>query len=212
MARTRDEQGFLMVELLMAITVMSIALTALVVVFTTGQFALRRATQTSTATFLADANMETFRAMTARDIGIDLSAGTVTALDATYKNDASCANPAPTSTTCATNGVTSTETGPTGAIPDTCASINGWYPNTLPCTPSRTVNSSTTPASPDGRSYRVDTYVVQIAAGVTPGSLERTRKQVTVVVRDGSQLSSVLARETSIFDCSTGPTPNSTDC
>lgn len=211
MARTRDEQGFLMVELLMAITVMSIALTALVVVFTAGQFAFRKATQQSTATFLADANIETFRAMTAKDIGLDLSAGTVAALDATYKNDASCANSS-ISTTCAANGVTSTETAPTGALPDSCASVNGWYPNTLPCTPSRSVTSATTPASPDGRSYRVDTYVVQIAAGVTPGSLERTRKQVTVVVRDGAQLSSELARETSIFDCSTGTAPNSTDC
>ena len=104
-----------------------------------------------------------------------------------------------------------TETGPTGASPNSCATINGWYPNTLPCTPSRTVSSSTTPASPDGRSYRVDTYVTQLAATST-GTLQRTTKQVTVVVRDSSNLARVLARETSNFDCSTGVTPGSTDC
>jgi type II secretory pathway pseudopilin PulG len=211
-ARTRDEEGILMLELLMAMVVMSIALTALVMVFTTGLFTMRKATQTTTATFLADAQMETFRAMTSRDIGIDLGAGTVAALDSNYKNDAACANGA---VNCAANGVAATETGPTGAAPHTCTVINGWYPNTQPCTPSRTINATSTPvASPDGRSYRIDTYVVQLAAVVASGSVpaERSRKQVTVVVRDSTQLGSALARETSIFDCSTGATPASADC
>jgi hypothetical protein len=52
---------------------------------------------------------------------------------------------------------------------------------------------------------------VQLAA-VATGTLERARKQVTVVIRDGTQLSTLLARETSVFDCSTGTTPASTDC
>jgi type II secretory pathway pseudopilin PulG len=209
-ARIRSEQGFLMVELLMAITVMAVALTALVVVFSTSLLSMRIASQATTATLLADAQMETFRAMTARDIGIDLSAGTVAALDSTYTNDAACANSS-ISKTCAANTVPSTETGPTGTTPHTCATINGWYPNTLPCTPSRTVTAATTPASPDHRSYRVDTYVIQLAAVIT-GTLQRTRKQVTVIVRDGSALGRALARESSIFDCSTGVTPASIDC
>jgi type II secretory pathway pseudopilin PulG len=206
-ARLREERGFMMVELLMAITMMTIALTALIVVFTSSIFAMRLASRTTAATFIADAQMEAYRAMTSRDIGIDLTAGTVSALDSTYKNDAACANSS-TSTTCATNGVSSTETGPTGGTPDTCTQINTWYPNTLPCNESRTVSSSTTPASPDGRSYRVDTYIVQLASTGT----YRSRKQVTVVVRDSSTLSRVFVREVSIFDCSTGVTPGSTDC
>jgi type II secretory pathway pseudopilin PulG len=209
-APIRSERGFLMVELLMAITVMAVALTALVVVFSTSLLSMRRASQVTTATLLADAQMETYRAMTARDIGIDLSAGTVAALDSNYTNDAACANSS-ISKTCAANTVPTTETGPTGTTPHACATINGWYPNTLPCTPSRTVSAATTPASPDGRSYRVDTYVIQLAAVVT-GTQQRTRKQVTVVVRDGSSLSRGFARESSIFDCSTGVTPASTDC
>jgi hypothetical protein len=144
--------------------------------------------------------------MTSRDIGIN-TGGTV---DSTYTSDAACANASITKT-CAANGVAATETGPTGLTPHTCTQINTWYPNTLPCTPSRTVTSATTPASPDGRSYRVDTYIVQLAA-TTTGTLQRTRKQVTVVVRDGTVLTRVLARSSSIFDCSTGVTPGSTDC
>jgi type II secretory pathway pseudopilin PulG len=210
MPRGGNQHGFMMVELLMAMTVMAIALTAMVVVFTTAIFATRRASQVTTAAILADAQMETYHAMTSRDIGLDLSAGTVSALDSNYTNDAACAN-STISKTCSANGVAATETGPTGNSPHTCATINGWYPNTLPCTPSRTVSSATTPASPDGRSYRVDTFIVQLAAtgGGTP---QRAEKQVTVVVRDSSALSTYLARETTIIDCSTGQTPNSNDC
>jgi type II secretory pathway pseudopilin PulG len=200
-----DEQGFLMLEMLVAITILMIALSALLVVFTSSLFSMRHASQTTTAAFLADAQMETYRAMTSRDIGIDVSSGTVTALDSNYKNDAACVNAAKT---CSVDGVAATETGPTGASPHSCTTINGWYPNTNPCTPSRTVSSSTTPASPDGHSYRVDTYVVQLAATGT----QRARKQVTVVVRDSSSLGRSLTRESSIFDCSTGVTPSSTDC
>src|SRR5579864_7188398 len=115
-----------MVELLVAMFVMTVALTALVAVFTTGILTMRRSSQLTTATFLADAQLETYSAMTSMDIGVDLSAGTVAALDSTYKNDAACAN-ASTSKTCAANTVTSTETGPTGTTPDTCTTINTWY-------------------------------------------------------------------------------------
>jgi len=192
----------------MAMTVMSIALTALVGVFSSGLIAMRRSSQQTTASFLADAQMETYRAMTSKDIGIDTTA----TVDSNYTNDPACANSS-ISKTCASNGFAATETGPTGSAPDSCTTINGWYPNTLPCNPSRTVSSSTTPASPDGRTYRVDTYIIQIAAsGGGSSPAQRAVKQVTVVVRDGSNLGSYLVRESSIFDCSTGATPNSSDC
>jgi type II secretory pathway pseudopilin PulG len=199
-ATIRNERGFLMVELLMAIVVMTIALIALLVVFSTSVVTMRRANQETTASLLADAHLETFRAMTSRDIGIDTSAS----VDSTYKNDPACAN-STISKTCAANGVAATEQGPTGASPHSCATINGYYPNTSPCTPSVTVTGA------DGRTYRVDTYVVQLAAVVT-GTLQRSLKQVTVVVRDGASVNRVLARESSVFDCSTGVTPGSTDC
>src|SRR4029077_7793418 len=137
-------------------------LTSLVAVFSTGILTMRTASRVTTATFLADAQMETYRAMTSRDIGIDLAAGTVSALDSNYKNDAACANSS-TSKTCATDGVGTAETGPTGTTPDTCTSLDTWYSSNLPCTPSRTISSATTPASPDGRSYRIDTYIVKLA-------------------------------------------------
>jgi Tfp pilus assembly protein PilV len=207
----RDEQGFLMVELLTAMVVLGIALTALVTLFSTAILEMRSTSQQTTADFLADAQMETFRAMTSRDIGLDLSAATVAALDSTYTADPACVNPTIQADCTDSNGVSGTETPPTGTLPDSCTTIDAWYPNTLPCEPSRVVSATTTPASPDGHTYRIDTYVVELAA-TTTGTLQQARKEVTVVVRDGSQLSRTLARESSTFDCATGATPGSIDC
>lgn len=158
-----------MVELLTAMFVLAVALTAVIAVFLSSVLITGRSSQQTTAAFLADQQLEAYRTMVSRDIGLDLGNGTVNALDSNYKNDAACAN-STTNKTCASNGVAATETGPTGVNQDSCATIDSWYPNTLPCTPSRVVGPSTTPASPDGRTYRIDTYIVQLAAtgGSTP--------------------------------------------
>jgi hypothetical protein len=58
----------------------------------------------------------------------------------------------------------------------------------------------TSVTGPDGRSYRVDTYIVSSAA-VTSG---RAGKQVTVKVALASNTSKVLATLTSNFDLATG--------
>jgi hypothetical protein len=70
------------------------------------------------------------------------------------------------------------------------------------CSPYATPATSATTASqtvtgPDGRSYRVDTYIVSMTP--TGG---RALKQVTVVVRavTNSVVGSVLARQASTFD------------
>ena len=196
-----------MMDMLIAIFMLTVALSAMLVVFSAGLITLTKNSYATTAVSLADAQMETYRMMTSRDIGLDLSTATVNALDSTYKSDAACANPpGSTTTTCNLSGVATVETAPTGS--DTCpTTIDTWYSDTNPCVPSRTVTSSTTPASPDGHSYRIDTYIVQLAAT----SSRRAEKEVTVVVRNGSTLTT-LARETSTFDCSTGQTPGSSQC
>jgi prepilin-type N-terminal cleavage/methylation domain-containing protein len=59
----RREEGFGLVELLIAMTVLAIALLALVAAFGSGYVALNRANTLGTASVLADTQMETFRAM-----------------------------------------------------------------------------------------------------------------------------------------------------
>jgi prepilin-type N-terminal cleavage/methylation domain-containing protein len=66
-------------------------------------------------------------------------------------------------------------------------------------------NASRTVTGADGKSYRVDTYVVQVNPGwVTGEPSGRPVKQVTIVVRDATNLSRVYARQATSFDQATG--------
>jgi Tfp pilus assembly protein PilV len=204
--RLRNEEGFGLVELLIALTVMNVGLLAIVASFTSGTVALSRASHVATAAALADAQMETYRAMTYDDIGLDTS--TFASLDSTFKNDAACWDSG-TATDCTQSGSPASLKliGPGGASPHTCAEIDAWYPQTLPCLPYRAVTQSSTPASPDGHSYRIDTYLAQLPADPP----QRATKKVTIVVRDGTTLH-VYVRQESVFDCSTGTAPGSPAC
>jgi type II secretory pathway pseudopilin PulG len=61
--RVREESGFGLVELLIAMTVMVVAVTALVAGLSSGFLALNRAAQASTAAAVADIQMEGYRAL-----------------------------------------------------------------------------------------------------------------------------------------------------
>ena len=60
-ARLRDQSGFGLVELLIAMTVMAIGIFALVAGFSSGFSAINRAGKTSTAGAIADQRMESYR-------------------------------------------------------------------------------------------------------------------------------------------------------
>lgn len=129
LTRLRGEKGFGLLELLMAMTMLSIGILALVAAFNSGQIALARASRTSTAAALADAQMERYRALTYGAIQLDANA--VNATDSTYRNDpvlgGNIANDVTTSTDCS------------GVPPE--------------CNPSRSVVGA------DRRNYRIDTYI-----------------------------------------------------
>jgi Tfp pilus assembly protein PilE len=169
-----DDSGFGLIELVMAITILNIGILACVAALNSGAIALQRASKVSTAAALADAQMELFRALRYDSIGLY---DTATADgDSTYRNDA------------ARNWSN-----------DTMFSVASCAGTVFPveCLPIQTVSGTT---SPDGKAYRVDTYVVESA----PTDTSRVLKVVTVVVRDGTNLSKALVRAQSTFDRSTG--------
>ena len=96
-----------------------------------------------------------------------------------------------------TTAVDGTYTGD-AAYPGTRVTGTCTAPVAAACIPTQTINSSSTPASPDGRSYRIDSFIIT----QTPTN-GRQLKRVTVVVRRSSPLKT-LARVTSNFDQSTG--------
>lgn len=188
MARIRTEQGFGLVELLIAMTVLNVGLLATVAAFTSGTFAIEHADTVSTAALLADQQMETYRALTYD--WITLTASPSPPLDSTYTSDAAytgcTAADSCTHLTDASSGSICTGTGAVAvAFPDACAPIR-------------------TTTGPEGHPYRIDTFVGAIAGTAGPPA-ERAHKEVVVVVRDGVT-GRVLDREESIFDCATAET------
>lgn len=104
---------------------------------------------------------------------ISLDTTSIGSVDSTYKCDQALGPSCPNATT--------------SLVTASCS------PVTNQCNPSRSVTG------PDRHAYRVDTYIVNDH----PVAASRTLRKVTIVVRDGRNLSKVLARETSTFDCST---------
>jgi type II secretory pathway pseudopilin PulG len=165
-----------MLELLMAITMLNIGILALVASLQSGTVALRRAGKVSTASVLADSQMELYRGLKYGAIAFDTSqwnaatgVSTYTADPAYYVNQSPPPS-VPATVTCAT---------PISAHPE--------------CQPIQSITG------PDHHRYRVDTYLVYD----TPTNGRQLIK-VTVVARDADDLTHFLARETSTFDQSTG--------
>jgi Tfp pilus assembly protein PilV len=180
--RLRAEDGFGLIELMMAMVLLNIGILAIVAAFNSGAVALRRASHVSTASALADSQMERYRALLYSQIGFDTSQ--TAGLDNTYKCDSVLGASCPNTVTACSSGTCADGTVPTL----TCGTANE-------CLPTRTVSSTTTPSSPDGYKYRIDSYILYKTQN---GG--RQLKQITVVVRDGNDATKTLARLTSTFD------------
>jgi prepilin-type N-terminal cleavage/methylation domain-containing protein len=152
-SRLRSQKGFALIEMLAAIVVINIGLLAILLALNSGMVTLRRSAESSTASAIADQQIERFRARAYAAIYLDTTL--LAATDSTYQTDTAYS---------------------VSQVGQTCS------PLVAACTPSQTVTG------PDGRSYRLDTYIVW--ATPTGGA---PVKQVTVVVRKpGSP--TVLAR------------------
>jgi type II secretory pathway pseudopilin PulG len=166
--RLRSEEGFGLIELLISMVMLNIGILAIVAAFQSGAMALKRSSKVSTASTLADSQMELYRALTYNQLVLDASA--VGTTDNTYRCDTALGGACPAST----SGIQTT----------TCTT-----PLAKQCDPSRLL------LGPDKFKYRVDTYIL---LDTPPNG--RELKKITIVVRDGDQLTKTLARETSTFD------------
>jgi type II secretory pathway pseudopilin PulG len=160
------EEGFGLLELIISMLILNIGLLALVAAFNSGSIALKRASEVSTATALADRQMELYRGIKYDVIGLQSGLVTTANADALYAANWPTGTPDTTSCTDATKNE---------------------------CKPVQTVTG------PDGRSYRIDSYVVSVAASGT-----HNIKLVRVFVRSGAAPDTVLVRAESTFDASTG--------
>jgi type II secretory pathway pseudopilin PulG len=189
----RGDDGVGLIELLIAMLVLSLGIMAIVAGFSSGMVALNNASRTGTAGTLADKQMEAYRALAYA--GIRLTSSPSPPTDSWYRADPAydAVNAVPGDATCSSSTAT--------------------------CMPVQTKASGL--SAPDGRSYRLDTYVVwncpvssttlsyaspysATSPGCTGGAVAaRPVKKVTVVVRDGDNPTKTYISETSTFDAAT---------
>jgi type II secretory pathway pseudopilin PulG len=99
MARLRnDEGGFGLIELVMALVVLNVGLLALVAAFNSGSIALKRAQKLSTATVLADRQLELYRGLRFTSIGLE--SGLVTTANGNSLYAAAWPSGTPDTTSC----------------------------------------------------------------------------------------------------------------
>jgi type II secretory pathway pseudopilin PulG len=180
MRRASCDEGFGLVELLIAMTMLAIAVGALVTVFVSSAVSLRRAGQKGTALTLADTQMEKYRTRTFTSVRID---GTLIPTTGTYVTANSSDSIIPPSTNQALAGQNGDDACPTVDEPPACL-------------PTQNVTG------PDGHTYRVDTYVNYVnndsTLSIRTPASGLTLKRVTVVVRDATT-GTIMARESSAF-------------
>ncbi len=153
-ANLRTEDGFGLIELMISLVMLNVGILALLAAFNSGTLAIQRASQTATASTLAEKQMELYRAQIYANVALD-AAVTATASggpgDTTYMGDPAFD----------VAQVTKACTGSPGALANQCKPIQSPI------------------VGPDKVSYRVDTYMVLY----TPTN-GRAVKRVTVVVRN----------------------------
>ena len=172
----RSEEGFGLIELLIAMVILNVGLLALVAAFQSGATALKRASRISNAATLAESQMELYRALPYTQLVLDT--GAVAATDNTYRCDPSLGASCPNTTS--------------SLITATCTT-----PLQDSCVPTRVVSG------PDQYTYRIDSYIVAYTVPPSGGISAREQRRIAIIVRDAAQPTRVLAREVSTFDKST---------
>jgi Tfp pilus assembly protein PilV len=178
-SRACGQDGFGLIELLIAMVMLNVGILAIVAAFNSGIVSLARTSHIGTATALADQQMELYRGQTYSCIY--LSSGTI-----------------PGSGLYVTEGTAegfysaSQITTPQGAGTPTCPS-----PDATATDAQRIITG------PDHHKYEIDTYIVTCAVGSCAPAGARAELLVSVAVRDGLT-GHTWAREQSKFDQSTG--------
>lgn len=170
-----DQDGFGLIELLMAMVILNIGILAIVASFNAGIITLSRASRVTTAAVLADQQMELYRAIEYDAIRLE---PTTIPGTAPYTTEA-----AYTCSGCSTQITIPVCSGP--SYPDQC-------------------NASRTVTGADGRSYRMDVYIAQVIPNEGQTNEGRPLKRVTIVVRDANNVGRLYVRQASEFDQSTG--------
>jgi Tfp pilus assembly protein PilV len=182
--RLRQEEGFGLLELLMAMVMLNVGILAIVGAFNSGALALSRASTRSTASAIGEQQMELFRGMKYVNIVQTQTDWNSAVADSTWTADSVYQQ-----------NMASPQAPKALISPQTTCPVS----TTNACDPSFTVTG------PDNRSYRVDTYMYYDQPRESDGSaIGGQIKVVYVIVRNQNDFAHSLARIVSTFDSSIG--------
>jgi type IV pilus modification protein PilV len=187
--RLRDEEGFTLIELIIAMLVLTIGILALVAAYSSGYVAINRATRVSSTELIADSQMERFRALNYNNIQLNTGCGASCTQNSTYTAD-SAYNATTQITGCATTDSTclstQTKTGPDGGSYSLRTYINwGCATGTLTTSPSLACTLTGGAAGPSP--VKVVTIVVTSIGGTGGGAAPiSTREQSSFTSLTGS--------------------------
>jgi Tfp pilus assembly protein PilV len=215
--RAREEDGFGLIELAIAMVVLNVGIFALIAAFQSGTLAVSRSAKTSSATVVADKTMEVFRALQNRAIYLDAPASggndvsgypngipnSTSSWYTKYIADSAAYGGTPYSYT--GNGSSTplwvtqwTDSTRVTSYPPIVATDTTKVPSGLSPDPRKAVQLVT---GPDGQSYPVFIYVIMVQPNGSSGWV----KQVTVDVCDPKSTSKIIVRESSLFDPNVAP-------
>jgi type II secretory pathway pseudopilin PulG len=175
-ARVREEDGFGLIELTVAVMILTIALLVLVAGYDSAAVSLHDSSEKTVASSLADAQIELYNSLPYASIGLDQA--TLTAVetvgsgsyDSRYVSDRAALD----------NAANATDTTIAG-----CGASSQ-------CLPIQTVTGS------DNRTYRIETFIRDVQNNI---SIRWTVREVTVIVQDPNQTGMPeIVRETTAFD------------
>jgi len=189
--RLREETGQGLLELLIAMTILSIGVGSLLTLLAAGVVSLQRSQRSGTALTLAENQMELYRGVAFPYIRLSATALATVPGGSVYLTANSSDSTIPPGTS-------------SGQVLDTTSGNQACTTaDTTLCAPVQTVTG------PDHHSYEIDTYIVQCpSASITacPSSADPV-KQVFVVVRDAAKSTlPIVARAASNFSSSTTAT------
>lgn len=180
-ARLRDESGMGLVELTIAMFMLTIALLALAAGYDSAAISVHNADKKTVAAKIAASQIELYQSLKVSLVGLDATNLTNTqtsgnaSYDATYVSDETGLSPSGTDHT-----ITCTD------------------PRAPQCLPVQTVTG------PDNRQYKLETFVRDVANSTAGGHCANcawNERYVTVIVRDlGTTGAPLLFSETSAFD------------
>jgi len=178
--RARSEDGSMLLELVMALAILSISIGAFMSLYASAQVSLRHASIEGNALTLVERQMEAYKALRFQDLV--LSSATVPASGDVYGSN------------------------PPAAVGSGFTNVFGGTATVAACTNTIDANSecaSQTMTGPDGRSYRLDSYIRSyVASGSRQGRL------ITVAARliSGGSVGLIKAQASSAYDPANPPT------